>query len=57
MRTLITALFLVGLTLLVVGAVTPQLFVLSLLGLVLLTGTASVALAAMGPPGRPPLHH
>jgi hypothetical protein len=57
MRTLFTFLFLVGVTLLVVGAADPQLFVLSLLGLLVLTGTASVALAAMGPPGRPHLHH
>ncbi|RZU32625.1 hypothetical protein [Blastococcus saxobsidens] len=57
MRTLLTLLFLVGVMLLVVGAVVPQLFVLSLLGLVVLTGTASVTLAAMGPPGQPRLHH
>ena len=57
MRILLTFLSLVGVTLLVVGAVVPQLFVLSLLGLLVLTGTASVALAAMGPPGLPPLRH
>lgn len=57
MRTLLTFLSVVGAVLLVVGAVVPQLFVLSLLGLVVLTGTASAALAAMGPPGRPHLHH
>lgn len=57
MRTLLTLLLLVGAGLLVVGAATPQLFVLALLGLLVLTGAASVALAAMEPPGPPRLHH
>ncbi|WP_155858956.1 hypothetical protein [Candidatus Blastococcus massiliensis] len=57
MRTLLTFLSLVGVTLLVAGAVAPQLFVLFLLGLVVLTGTASVALAAMDPPGQAHLPH
>jgi hypothetical protein len=57
MRTLLVLMLVVGATLLVVGAVSPELFVLSLLGLVVLTGTASVALAAMGPPGPRRLHH
>lgn len=51
MRTLLTFLLMAGVALLVAGAAVPQLFVLSLLGLLVLTGTASVALAAMGPPG------
>ncbi|MGY2128669.1 hypothetical protein [Blastococcus sp. SYSU DS0617] len=55
MRTLIAFLLLLGAALLVAGAVVPELFVLSLLGLLVLTGTASVALAAMGPRG-PRLH-
>ena len=57
MRTLLMFLLLVGTVLLVVGAVSPQLFVLALLGLLLLTGAASVALAGLGPPGPPRLHH
>lgn len=57
MRTLLVVLLAVGAVLLVAGAVAPQLFVLSLLGLVVITGTASVALAAMGPPRPPQLHH
>ncbi len=57
MRTLLAFLLLAGTVLLVVGAVAPQLFVLALLGLLLLTGAASVALAGLGPPRPPPLHH
>ena len=56
MRTLLVFLLLVGTVLLVVGATAPQLFVLSLLGLLLLTGTASVALVGLGPPRPPQLH-
>lgn len=55
MRTLLAVLLLAGVVLLVAGAAVPELFVLSLLGLLVLAGTASVALAAMGPPG-PRLH-
>jgi hypothetical protein len=55
MRTLIAFLLLVGTALLVAGAVDPELFVLSLLGLLVLTGTASAALASMKPPD-PRLH-
>lgn len=57
MRTLLTFLLLVGAALLVVGAVVPELFVLALLGLLVLTGAASVSLAGMQPPGRRRLHH
>jgi hypothetical protein len=57
MRTFLTFLFLVGAVLLVVGAVVPELFVLALLGLLVLTGAASVALAGMQPPGYRRLHH
>ncbi len=57
MRTLLVFLLIVGTVLLVVGAAAPQLFVLSLLGLLLLAGTASVALAGLGPPRPPQPHH
>ena len=56
MRTLIAFLLLVGAALLVAGAAVPQLFVLSLLGLLVLTGTASVALAAALGQRGPRLH-
>ena len=45
MRVLFAALVAAGLALLVVGAVDPQLFVLSLLGMLVLTGTAAAAVA------------
>jgi hypothetical protein len=45
MRVLLAVLIAAGLALLVVGAIDPQLFVLSLLGMLLLTGTAAVAVA------------
>ena len=45
MRVLLAVLIAAGLTLLVVGAIEPQLFVLSLLGMLVLTGTAAVAVA------------
>ena len=53
MRTLLLILLAVGVALVTIGAVEPELFVLSLLGMLVLTGTASVALAAAlhrGPP-------
>jgi hypothetical protein len=56
MRTLLTVLVLAGVALLITGTAAPELFVLSLLGLLVLTGAASVALAAMGPPGPRRLH-
>ena len=45
MRALFAVLIATGLTLLVLGAIDPQLFVLSLLGMLVLTGTAAVAVA------------
>lgn len=58
MRMLLLLLLAVGVALLMTGAVVPELFVLSLLGLVVLTGTASVALAAgMEHPGPPHARH
>lgn len=54
MRVLLAVLLAAGLALLVVGAVQPQLFVLSLLGMLVLTGTAAAAVAGamqhVGPP-------
>jgi membrane-bound ClpP family serine protease len=55
MRTLLVLLLIAGITLLTVGALLPHQFVLALLGLAVLTGAASLALAAMPPP--PQLHH
>lgn len=57
MRTLLTLLLLAGAGLLVAGAAAPELFVLALLGLLVLTGAASVALAGKAPPGPRRLHH
>jgi hypothetical protein len=54
MRTLFLFLVTVAVGLLTIGAVVPELFVLSLLGMVLLAGTASVALATMQDPGPHP---
>jgi membrane-bound ClpP family serine protease len=45
MRALLVTLMALGLALVVAGAVTPDLFVLSLLGMLVLAGTASVAIA------------
>lgn len=45
MRTMFLVLLAVGVTLVTIGAVVPELFVLSLLGMLVLAGTASVALA------------
>lgn len=45
MRVPLAVLIAVGLALLVLGATDPQLFVLSLLGMLVLTGTASAAVA------------
>ena len=53
MRILLIVLSIVGVALLTVGAVVPEQFVLALLGLVILTGTASAALASLSP-RRPP---
>ena len=53
MRTLLVLLFTISLLLVSVGAVVPELFVLSLLGMALLTGTGAVALASMHPGPRP----
>jgi hypothetical protein len=53
MRSLLVFLLAVGVTLVTIGAVVPELFVLSLLGMLVIAGTASVALAAAhhrGPP-------
>lgn len=57
MRILLLLLLAAGVTLLMIGAVVPELFVLSLLGMVVLTGTASVALAGMEHPGPPHPRH
>lgn len=46
MRTLLLFLLAAGVALVTVGAVVPDLFVLSLLGMVVIAGAASVALAA-----------
>ena len=46
MRTLFVVLSIAGVALLTIGAVVPERFVLALLGLVVLTGTASAAMAA-----------
>ncbi|TYP83701.1 hypothetical protein [Blastococcus xanthinilyticus] len=53
MRILLIVLSIVGVALLTVGALVPERFVLALLGLVILTGTASAALASLSP-RRPP---
>ena len=45
MRVLVVLLTVTGVALLVVGAVDPQLFVFSLLGMVVLTGVAAVSVA------------
>ena len=45
MRTLFAVLTAAGLVLLVIGAIDPHLFVLSLLGMLVLAGTASAAVA------------
>jgi hypothetical protein len=46
MRTLLLILLAVGVALVTIGAVQPELFVLSLLGMLVIAGTASVALAS-----------
>ncbi len=56
MRILFVFLVITGVALLTVGAVIPELFVLALLGMLVLMGTASVALAGMHQP-RPPSAH
>ncbi|WP_324273813.1 hypothetical protein [Blastococcus brunescens] len=53
MRTLLFVLLAVGVALVTIGAAVPELFVLSLLGMLVIAGTASVALASAhhrGPP-------
>ena len=53
MRTLLIVLLAVGVALVTIGAVVPELFVLAMLGMLVIAGTASVALAAAhhrGPP-------
>jgi membrane-bound ClpP family serine protease len=57
MRTLFVFLLIAGVTLLTIAAVVPEQFVLALIGMVVLTGTASLALATMAPPRPPQPHH
>ncbi len=57
MRILLVALIAASLTLVVVGAVTPGLFVLSLLGMLLLTGAASMGIAAVMQHTGPRAHY
>ena len=45
MRVLLAVLLAAGLALLVVGAINPHLFALSMLGMLVLTGTAAIAVA------------
>jgi hypothetical protein len=54
MRIVFLVLVAAGVALVTVGAVVPELFVLSLLGMLVLTGTASVALAGAAHHPRPP---
>jgi membrane-bound ClpP family serine protease len=57
MRILVVLLLITGITLLTIAAVVPGHFVLALLGMVVLTGMASLALATMPPPRPPQPHH
>ncbi|SFE60108.1 hypothetical protein [Blastococcus tunisiensis] len=57
MRTLFLVLLVAGVVLLTIGAVVPELFVLSLLGMLVIAGTASVALAAAHHRGPPQAHY
>jgi hypothetical protein len=57
MRTLLLLLVLASLVLVTVGAAVPELFVVSVLGMALLTGTGALALASsMQHPGPHPRH-
>ncbi|UOY01606.1 hypothetical protein [Blastococcus sp. PRF04-17] len=54
MRIVLVFLVVTGAALIAAGAVRPELFVLSLLGLLISTGAAAVALATLRPPGARP---
>jgi hypothetical protein len=57
MRILLATLSAGGLALLVAGATAPGLFLLSLLGMLVLTGTAAVAVAALMQSPGPQAHY
>ncbi|TQN41930.1 hypothetical protein FHU33_1319 [Blastococcus colisei] len=57
MRTLLLFLLATGVALVTIGAAEPELFVLSLLGMLIIAGTASVALAAAHHRGPPHAYH
>jgi hypothetical protein len=57
MRTLFLVLLAAGVALVTIGAVVPELFVFSLLGMLVIAGTASVALATAHHRGPPQAHY
>ena len=57
MRILFVFLLIAGITLLTIGAVLPEQFLFALLGMAVLAGAASLALASMPPPRPPHPHH
>ncbi len=56
MRALLLLMLMLAVALVALGAVEPTLFVLSLVGLLLLAGTAAAAVVSMQGPGPRPHH-